>query len=50
MWPQLKIVHGKLRYSQIQESVERANRNVQDILRAWMSDNKSNKWREGLRF
>lgn len=50
MWPQLKIVHGKPRHSQSQGSVERANRDVQDILRAWMSDNKSNKWSEGLRF
>lgn len=50
MWLQLKIVHGKPRHSQSQGSVERANRDVQDILRAWMSDNKSNKWSEGLRF
>ncbi|KAF0686392.1 KRAB-A domain-containing protein 2-like, partial [Aphis craccivora] len=34
MWPQLKIVHGKPRHSQSQGSVERANRDVQDILRA----------------
>ncbi|XP_025201180.1 KRAB-A domain-containing protein 2-like [Melanaphis sacchari] len=50
MWPQLKIIHGKPCHSQSQGSVERANRDVQDILRAWMSDNKSNKWSEGLRF
>jgi hypothetical protein len=37
MWPQLKIVHGKPRHSQSQGSVERANRDVKDILRAWMS-------------
>lgn len=50
MWPLLKIVHGKPRQSQSQGSVERTNRDVQDILRAWMSDNKSKKRSEGLRF
>lgn len=49
MWPDLKIVHGKLRHSQNQGSVERANRDVQDIL-AWMEDNNLTKWSEGLRF
>lgn len=50
MWPELKLVHGKPRHSQSQGSIERANRDVQDILRAWMLDNKSTKWSEGLRF
>ena len=50
MWPGLKIVHGKPRHSQSQGSVERANRDVQDIMRAWMIDNQSTKWSEGLRF
>lgn len=50
MWPQLEIVHGKPRHSQSQGSVERANRDVQGILRAWMIDKNSTKWSEGLRF
>lgn len=50
MWPDLKIVHGKPRHSQSQGSVERANRDVQDILVAWMEENNLTKWNEGLRF
>lgn len=50
MWPQLKIVHGKPRHSQSQGSVERCNRDVGEMVRAWMNDNKSKKWSEGLRF
>ncbi|XP_065223547.1 KRAB-A domain-containing protein 2-like [Planococcus citri] len=50
MWPALKIVHGKPRHSQSQGSVERANRDVGNMIRAWMSDNKTTKWHDGLRF
>lgn len=50
MWPSLKIVHGKPRHSQSQGSIERANRDVGDMIRAWMADNNSKKWHEGLRF
>ena len=32
MWDGLKIVHGKPRHSQSQESVERANRDIKDML------------------
>ena len=32
MWEGLKIVHGKLRNSQSQGSVERANRGIEDML------------------
>ena len=31
MWKGLKIVHGKLRHSQSQGSVERANRDIEDM-------------------
>lgn len=48
--PDLKIVHGKPRHSQSQGSVERANRNVQDILVTWMEENNLTKRNEGLRF
>ena len=50
MWPELTIVHGKPRHSQSQGSVERANQDVQKILFAWMEDNKTNRWSEGLKF
>ncbi|XP_031328382.1 KRAB-A domain-containing protein 2-like [Photinus pyralis] len=46
MWPQLKIVHGKPHHSQSQGSVERANRDVEEMIRAWMIDNDSTQWNE----
>jgi transposase InsO family protein len=39
MWPGMKLVHGKPRHSQSQGSVERSNKDVQDMLVTWMSDN-----------
>ncbi|XP_034242929.1 KRAB-A domain-containing protein 2-like [Thrips palmi] len=50
MWPELKIVHGTPRHSQSQGSVERANRDVQDILITWMRDHNTTSWSEGLKF
>lgn len=50
MWPVSKLVHGKPRHSQSHGSVERANKDVEDILACWMRDNDSSKWSEGLRF
>ncbi|XP_060846515.1 KRAB-A domain-containing protein 2-like [Rhopalosiphum padi] len=41
MWGDIKIVHGKPRHSQTQGSIERANRDVEEILASWMTDNKS---------
>jgi len=38
------------RDSQSQGSVERSNQDVRDMLVAWMSDNNTNTWSEGLRF
>lgn len=49
-WEEVKIVHGKPRHSQSQGSVERANQDVQDMLTAWMMQNRSTKWSQGLRF
>lgn len=46
----LKLVNGKPRHSQSQGSVERSNQDVRDMLVAWMADNKTEKWFEGLRF
>jgi hypothetical protein len=49
LWPGLKLVHGKPRHSQSQGSVERSNQDVRDMLVAWMLDNKTKQWSEGLR-
>ncbi|XP_046605009.1 KRAB-A domain-containing protein 2-like [Neodiprion virginianus] len=46
-WPSCKMVHGRPRHPQTQGSVERANADVENILRAWMIDNKSNEWARG---
>jgi len=48
MWEELKIVHGKPRNLQSQDSVERANQDVENMLATWLTDNKTNKWNEGL--
>ncbi|GFQ71841.1 KRAB-A domain-containing protein 2 [Trichonephila clavata] len=50
MWKDVKIVHGKPRHSQTQGSVERANQDIQNMLTAWMNNNDTNKWSEGLPF
>ncbi|GFU58111.1 KRAB-A domain-containing protein 2 [Trichonephila clavipes] len=50
MWKDVKIVHGKPRLSQTQGSVERANKDIQNMLTAWMNDNDTNKRSEDLSF
>jgi len=50
MWPGMKLVHGKQRHSHSQGSVERSNQDIRDMLVAWMSDNNTKTWSEGLRF
>ncbi|GFU40552.1 KRAB-A domain-containing protein 2 [Trichonephila clavipes] len=50
MWKDVKMVHGKPRHSQTQGSVERANQDIQNMLSAWMDDNDTSKWLEGLPF
>ena len=50
MWPGMKLVHGNPRHSQSQGSFERPNQDVADMLVAWMSDNNTKTWSEGLRF
>jgi len=50
MWPGMKLVHGKQTHSQSQGSVERSNQEVRDMLIAWMCDNNTKTWSEGLRF
>jgi IS30 family transposase len=49
LWPELKIVHGKPRHSQSQGSVERANKDIENMLASWMKDNHSTDWWNGLR-
>jgi len=50
MWSDIKIFHGKPRHSQSQGSVERANRDVEDILVTWMAENISKDWLSGIKF
>ena len=50
MWKDVKIVHEKPRHCQTQGSVERANQDIQNMLSAWMNDNDTNKWSDGLPF
>ena len=46
----LKIVHGKPRHSQSQGYVERANRNIEDMLMTCLQSNSTTHWGDGLRF
>ena len=50
MWSGMQLVHGKPRHSQSQGSVEKSNQYIRDVLVAWMSDNITKTWSEGLRF
>ena len=50
MWDGLKIVHGKSRHSQYQGSVERANRDIEDMLMTRLQSNSATHWGDGLRF
>jgi hypothetical protein len=51
MRPGMKLMHGKSRNSQSQGTVERSNKDVRDMLLAWMSDKNNTKTLpEGLRF
>lgn len=50
MWNDLKIVHGIPWHSQSQGSVERANQDIENMLATWLTDNKTNKWSNGLKF
>ena len=41
LWPQLHLVHGKPRHPQSQDTVERPNSDIKDMLCAWLSDNRT---------
>ncbi|XP_043497554.1 KRAB-A domain-containing protein 2-like [Polistes fuscatus] len=49
-WKDVKIVHGKPCHSQTQGSTEKTNQDIQNMLTAWMNDNDTNKWSDGLSF
>ena len=44
----VKMVNGKPRHSQSQGSVERGNKDIEDLLFTWMRTNKTAKWAEAL--
>eukprot|EP00102_Acyrthosiphon_pisum_P023276 XP_016660486.1 PREDICTED: Ig-like and fibronectin type-III domain-containing protein 2 [Acyrthosiphon pisum] len=48
LWPD--CVHGRPRHPQSQGSIERSNQDIENMLRAWMKDNKTKKWSIGLQF
>ncbi|XP_025192476.1 KRAB-A domain-containing protein 2-like [Melanaphis sacchari] len=50
LWPDCVIVHGRPRHPQSQESIERSNQDIENMLRAWMKDNKTKKWSIELQF
>lgn len=44
MWPDCRIVHGRPRYPQSQGSIERANADAANMLRAYMTEKKTRHW------
>lgn len=38
MWDGMKIINGSPRYPKSQGAIERANRDIQDMIQSWMSD------------
>jgi hypothetical protein len=50
LWPEYIIVHERPRHPQSQGFVERSNQDVENMLRAWVVDNKSTKWSIGVYF
>ena len=50
IWPGLLIVHGRPRHPQSQGSVERANQDIEQIMRCWLADNNTTNWVSGLPF
>ena len=50
IWPPLQIIHGRPRHPQSQGSVERANQDIEQIMRCWLADNNTTDWVRGLPF
>ena len=44
----IKMVNGAPRHSQSQGSVERGNKDIEDLLYTWMSTNKTSRWADDL--
>ena len=44
----IKMVNGAPRHSQSPGSVERGNKDIEDLLYTWMSTNKTSRWAEAL--
>lgn len=49
-WPHVKIVHGKPRHKESQGSVERANRDIEEMLSAYMEERNTKDWPNALKF
>lgn len=47
LWKECNIVHGRPRHPQSQGSVERANADIENMIRAWMLEKKSTNWSHG---
>uniref|UniRef100_A0A4W3GZE2 KRAB-A domain-containing protein 2-like n=1 Tax=Callorhinchus milii TaxID=7868 RepID=A0A4W3GZE2_CALMI len=50
VWPNLTLFHGQARHPQSQGSVERTNRDIKEMLGAWLSDNNAQDWTVGIKF
>ena len=50
MWVGLKLVHGKPRHSRSQASIERAKRDIKEMLTTWLEPNSTTHWGFGLQF
>ena len=50
LWPECKMVNGKARHSQSQGSVERCNRDIENMVACYLRDNNTTKWAEALQF
>ncbi|XP_060870383.1 KRAB-A domain-containing protein 2-like isoform X3 [Metopolophium dirhodum] len=50
IWDEVKIDYGWPKHSESQESVERTNRDVQEMLSAWMTKKDSLDWPSALKF
>ena len=48
MWPGLRMVKSKPQYSQSQGSVERANRDIENLSACWQAENNSTNWSKNL--
>ncbi|XP_045606150.1 KRAB-A domain-containing protein 2 [Procambarus clarkii] len=50
LWPNLVLINSQPHHSQSQESIERANGDIIQLLRGWMTDNRTKDWSLGLPF